>query len=260
MTIVKQHAPGSVSWVDLMTPDPEGARKFYEDLFGWSFKIGAKESNSYTMCCVGSNEVAGMAAQPPGTKQRSAWTVYFASDDIEASAKKIRRLGGQVVTGPLDVMAEGRMLVAADASGAVFGVWQAGRHPGATRIDEPGAMAWREVNVRDPRIARSFYTQLFGLEAREMPIPDMNYLTLHLGEQTVGGILRMGEQWPAEIPAHWMTYFAVDDIEVALKRVAAGGGQLHVSPFDTVYGRLAVVTDPWNAAFAVLKMAEGAAS
>jgi hypothetical protein len=40
MSEVTSYAPGTPSWVDLMTSDPEGARGFYGELFGWDYEIG----------------------------------------------------------------------------------------------------------------------------------------------------------------------------------------------------------------------------
>ncbi|HYT25105.1 MAG TPA: VOC family protein, partial [Actinomycetota bacterium] len=46
MAEVKSYAPGTPSWVDLMTSDPEGARAFYGELFGWEFEIGGPETGN----------------------------------------------------------------------------------------------------------------------------------------------------------------------------------------------------------------------
>lgn len=257
MTTIHQHAAGTVTWADLMTPDPEGARRFYRALFGWDFSVGPAETGHYTMCQVQGDNVAGMGQLPPGAPFPSAWTIYFATPDAAASAARITALGGQVMMGPMDVMQEGRMVVAMDPCGAAFGLWQPGRHQGAGRVDELGAMCWREVAVRDAAAARGFYTALFGLEARPLGAPGMVYETLHCGDQTVGGIMQMDEHWPADVPAHWMTYFAVEDADAAAGRVTAGGGKVCVPPFDTPYGRIAVVNDPWGATFSIMKMAQG---
>jgi uncharacterized protein len=254
MAKVNGHAPGSVTWVDLMTTDVEAARRFYGEVLGWSFDIGPPETGFYTTSKVQGDNVAGMGQLPPGAPFPPAWTVYFATVDVDASAARIRELGGQVMMGPIDVTEEGRMLVAMDPCGAAFGLWQPLRHTGAQRVDEPGAMCWREVNVRDVPAARAFYTALFGLEARPLPDPAMVYETLHLGEQTVGGILFMNEMWPKDVPPHWMNYFAVDDLDAALERVKAGGGKVVVPPFDTPYGRISVITDPAGAVVTLMKM------
>jgi predicted enzyme related to lactoylglutathione lyase len=40
MSEVSSYEPGIPAWVDLGTNDPEGARRFYQELFGWEFQVG----------------------------------------------------------------------------------------------------------------------------------------------------------------------------------------------------------------------------
>ena len=51
------------------------------------------------------------------------WMTYLATADADATAAKIKGGGGQLVMEPMDVMDAGRMAVAVDPAGAVFGVW-----------------------------------------------------------------------------------------------------------------------------------------
>ena len=63
----------------------------------------------------------------------------------------------------------------------------------------------------------------------------------------------MNEQWPEEIPAHWMAYFAVVDADAAARKVAELGGTVSVEPFDLPdVGRIAVVNDLEGAVFSVM--------
>ena len=50
---------------------------------------------------------------------------------------------------PFDVFDAGRMTVAQDPTGAVFGIWQAGEHHGAELANEPGSVTWNEVQTPD---------------------------------------------------------------------------------------------------------------
>ena len=52
-----------------------------------------------------------------------------------------------------------------------------------------------------------------------------------------------------------MGYFAVDDTDVAIERAVAAGGKLLVPAFDMQYGRMAVLSDPYGAAFSIVKLA-----
>jgi predicted enzyme related to lactoylglutathione lyase len=198
--------------------------------------------------------VAGMMplmqeGQPP------AWSTYVAVEDAEATAGKVRDSGGQVMAEPMDVMDLGRMAIFADPSGAVFGIWQAGTFPGAGFVNESGAVLWNELNTRDPDAAKDFYTGVFGWETRDFGGGDPPYLTVHPGgaERGVGGIMDMRGRVPDEVPAHWMVYFAVDDVDASAAKVKELGGAVTLEPTDIPQvGRVAIVHDPHGAHFAVI--------
>lgn len=246
-------APGTVAWVDLQTPDLSAARKFYGDLLGWSFVGGdTPEMGFYVTAQRNGRNAAGLARLGEGSPFPPMWSVYFAAENADDVARRVAEGGGQVVVPPMDVMEEGRMAYFSDPTGAFFGVWQGKRHQGAQVVDEPGAMVWHEVYTRDATRARRFYTQLFGLEERRLDSPAIEYWSLHRGEQTVCGLMQMTEQMPPETPAHWNTYFAVSDVDQSEKQVVALGGKVRQPAFDTPYGRMTAVADPFGAAFCLL--------
>lgn len=63
----------------------------------------------------------------------------------------------------------------------------------------------------------------------------------------------MRDVFPAEMPAHFLVHFAVQDCDAAVGRVIRLGGRIQAPPFDTSYGIVAVVTDNQGASFAVLQ-------
>jgi predicted enzyme related to lactoylglutathione lyase len=253
MATTSAHEPGTPAWLDLMTPDLEAAQKFYGGLFGWTFTVGPPETLYYTMCKLNGKNVAGMGKQPEGPPVPTVWNLYFLSKDIEETTRQIIEKGGKIVVKPHDVMDEGRMAVCADPTGAVFGLWEGKAHQGAAVIDEPGAMTWHEVNTRRGETARDFYAKVMNLEPRKMQGVDIQYWSLHRGEKAEVGVLQMDDKWPEGVPAHWMNYFAVADTDGAIKKVSALGGVVKVPPFDTPYGRIAVVSDPMGATFSLVK-------
>src|SRR4051812_5037615 len=68
----------------------------------------------------------------------------------------------------------------------------------------------------------------------------------------LAGMVRMDEHWPAEVPAHWMIYFAVTDCDAAAVRAAELGGTVSVPPSDIPAGRFAVLGDPQGGFFSVI--------
>jgi hypothetical protein len=254
----KPKLAGLPCWVDLMTSDAEGARKFYAALFGWTYETEGPDTNHYSMCKKSGQNAAGLGPQPPNMQSPPAWSLYFRVDDADKAAAAIKEQGGQVVMGPMTVMEEGRMAIASDPTGAFFGLWQPKRHNGFEVESQHGGYAWTEVLTRDVARAKDFYSKLFGLEPHRLDAPDMEYYTLHKGSEIAGGIMQLSEQFPPSVPPHWAVYFAVDDTDAAVAKITELGGSIKAPAFDTPYGRIAVVADPQGAVFSIIKLAPAA--
>lgn len=174
---------------------------------------------------------------------------YLSSADADATATAIEAAAGTVLTGPLDVMDQGRMLVARDPSGAVFGVWQPRSHRGAQLVDEPGSRAWSELVTPDHAAARRFYPSIFAYQTEDMDIGAAEPYVLF----KVAGMMAAPPGLPPEAPSSWMTYFAVADTDATVGRVQSSGRGLLFGPQDSEYGRFAVVSDPQGAVLSVIR-------
>jgi hypothetical protein len=193
--------------------------------------------------------------QPP------AWTSYVSVAAADAAASAVKEAGGNVVMEPMDVMGLGKFALFADPTGAVCGIWEPGTFPGAGRVNEPGALAWNELNTRDIDAAKSFYGSVFGWGFEDQDMGEMGvYTILKLGEEMIGGMLDITGRVPEEVPAHWLAYFAVEDTDAAVEKVRSSGGDVPFGPVDIPAGRFAVVKDPHGAVFAVIQMPEEAAA
>jgi hypothetical protein len=119
------NAPGAITLNQLNTPDPESAQRFYEGLFGWRTEEMAGGDQPYWGIYNGDRVNGGMMQLPADAPAPPHWLVYFGTDDVDADAGRIADAGGQVLVPPVDVPG-GRVLVAQDPQGAVFGLF-AGR-------------------------------------------------------------------------------------------------------------------------------------
>jgi predicted enzyme related to lactoylglutathione lyase len=240
---------GTPCWVDLSVPDVEAAVAFYADVVGWTFVDTGPDYGGYQIAQLDGRAVAGIGPTMQ-EGQPSAWTVYLASDDIDATAALIGEHGGTIFAGPMDIAGNGRMLVAADPTGAVFGVWQQTGMIGSAVVEEPGAFVWDDALLHDVEAGKRFYAAVFGFEyaplgpeAGDVPA---GYETFTVGGRPGGGIGGM-MGGPAGTPSHWLAYFTVADIDVAVGEVGDGGGTVLMSPEDTPFGRIGVVVDPFGA-------------
>jgi predicted enzyme related to lactoylglutathione lyase len=156
----------------------------------------------------------------------------------------------------MDVLDAGRMAVFLDPTGTPFSVWQPGQMPGAGILREPGALTWIELMTRTPETAAEFYPRVFGWTVRESHDP-MPYTQFGLDGDDFAGMMRMaGDQWPADLPDHWLVYFQVEDAVATCERAQSLGGTISVPPSDVPgTGRFAIMGDTTGAYFAIIQMA-----
>jgi predicted enzyme related to lactoylglutathione lyase len=261
---VPAFAEGVPCWLEAQLPDVEAGKRFYGELFGWTFGAagaadGVEGSEGVENADVpdvpdvpdvssvwavwarqDGRPVAALAPKRDG-RMPTVWTVYFATPDVTALARRVNAAGGQVITPPAWVGTLGATALAADPEGAVFALWQPGTHPGFGRRHEPGTFCWAELYARDTGAANSFYADLFH-DALFGPgaVPDF-------------GRAPVSDVFPAEMPPHFLVHFGVRDIEAVLGTVGRLGGRVQAPPFDASYGRVAVVTDDQGASFALLQ-------
>ena len=253
MSKISKYANGTPCWVDLGTSDVPASIAFYKGLLGWEIEMGPAEMGHYSMAMVGGENVAAIADQQ--TPGQVYWTTYLAADDVDATVAKARAAGATVLVEPMDVMTFGRMAVIADTGGAPVSFWQAGEHKGAGRVNEPGTLCWNELNTRAVQESLAFYEAAAGLRGNRIANGDGDYYELQVaGGHRVAGLLPIGDSWPAEIPNHWMVYFAVDDADATAARCTELGGQVQMGPTDIPPGRFAVLTDPQGGHFSVIKL------
>ena len=71
----------------------------------------------------------------------------------------------------MDVLDVGRMAVFTDPQGAVFSVWQAGTHPGAELVNEPGTWSWSELLTTDVEAAKGVLRRRVRLDHQHRRAP-----------------------------------------------------------------------------------------
>jgi predicted enzyme related to lactoylglutathione lyase len=147
------YEPGTFSWVDLGTADPDGAKAFYAGVFGWEFEdMPAGDRGTYTMCRLDGKDVCAIARQSEQEREQGVpahWSNYVTVDDIDTRAPRIGELNGQLIMPPFDVLEAGRMALASDPTGAVFAMWEPRSHIGARLVNAPGALNWNELATGD---------------------------------------------------------------------------------------------------------------
>jgi uncharacterized protein len=249
------YEPGTPSWVELSgTPDMDAAEAFYRELLGWEIpeQPNSAQLGGYRRAQLNGRDVAGASlAMQDG--QPCEWNTYVSVEDAAATMAKVREAGGTVIVDTMDVMGMGKMAIFNDPTGATIGVWEPGTFAGAELVNEDGAFGWNELGTRDVPAARDFYGAVFGWTVEEEEMPGMGtYYVWKDGDQVRAGMIDMTAMSPPEALPHWLVYFNVADADAAVETAKAAGGQVLNGPIDIRVGRLAILTDPQGAMFAVL--------
>jgi predicted enzyme related to lactoylglutathione lyase len=245
MSHVSENQPlGTPTWVDLGTPDLARAQEFYSAVLGWDYD---DRSRDYSMALLDGRRVAGLSGSGEGSQ--FWWNVYLATDDAAATAERIRSAGGKVLHGPEDMFDLGVMAVAEDVVGAPFSLWQGKEMVGCEAVNEPGALVRSDLSTSDPKRAREFYAAVFDFTLDtndELPGMDFTFLRRPDGHE-VGGILGNDHA----LRSRWSTTFEVADTDATATTAINAGGKV-VDVEDMVYGRFAVLLDPFGAEFSVI--------
>jgi predicted enzyme related to lactoylglutathione lyase len=245
------HEHGTISWTDLATTDQDAAKEFYGALFGWEYDDQPIDENTtYSMAKLGGKSAAAISPQQPDESEQGIpphWNVYVTVDDVDAASEQAGEHGGNVLAGPFDVMDAGRMSVIADPAGAVLCLWQAKSNIGAEIVNAPGALTWADNATTDAEAAQKHYGDVLGWSYEQVS-EEPPYWVVKNGERSQGGMTVP----PEGVPANWFPYFAVEDVDAAVKQAEEGGGKPFMGPIDVPNGRLALILDPQGAVFAVL--------
>ncbi len=251
-----EHVNGAPCWVDMTSADLDACKPFYTALFGWSFEEMGEEFGNYNIVSIGDGVVGGAMQHNPdfmGPEAFSVWSLYFSTNDAEATLKKAEELGGTITVPPMEIPTQGVMAEGTDSTGVNYGLWQPSGLQGTANFGEHGFPAWFELHTRNFAKAGEFYSRVLGtdLGANEMG-EGMEYHTLDIDGEQKAGIWNVSGVLPDSAPEGWNIYFFSDDPDASIAAAKEHGGTVIMEPEDTEYGRMATVADPAGAVFNII--------
>jgi predicted enzyme related to lactoylglutathione lyase len=245
---------GRFVWYELITTDLAAAKDFYREVVGWTARDALSPNLAYTIFTSGPVSLGGLMDLPAEARAMGAtprWMGFVAVANADATADRIKRLGGAVYVPPTDSNI-GRVSVVADPQTATFGLVE-GLKLGpsqAARPAEPAHVGWHELLAADWEKVFSFYGDTFGWrKAVTESGSTETYQLISAGGRTIGG---MSNKRLIEPVPYWLNYFSVDDLDAAAGRVKRAGGQIMEGPLEVPGGNwIARCRDSQGAAFAL---------
>jgi uncharacterized protein len=255
MTVAVSTLLGRPLWYELMTTDMKAAETFYKNVVGWSTTPFEGAPQPYTMFNrSGQIPIGGLMTKPDEVQAPPFWAMYVGVPKIEEAAAHIKRLGGSEMSPIIDIPTVGRMQMMTDPQGAAFYIFQPARTDQQPEgAPEVGEASWHELMTTDAAAALKFYTEVFNWQPSEtMDMGAMGkYYMFNRPHGMIGGMMNKPPQL-AQVPPNWGIYFRVPDVNAAVERIKANGGQILNGPMEVPGGDIIVnAMDPQGAAFSL---------
>ena len=254
---------GQFIWYELITPDVDAAKAFYDSVVGWNIDSQSNFPNGYRM--IGRSDGKSAGGVLPLTQEmqqhgaRPVWLSYIYVDDVDDAVRSIEQARGKTFMPPFDIPGVGRVAMVADPQGAPFYVMkpippegQPDAKSDVFSVDQPQRVRWNELSTSDQDGAIRFYTSQFGwTQEGGMPMGEMGeYKFINHDGVMIGAVMRKPPQMPLTA---WTYYIGVDDIDRAAKAVTDGGGRILHGPMEIPGGEYSLnAMDPQGAAFGLV--------
>ncbi|MDQ6828098.1 MAG: VOC family protein, partial [Gemmatimonadota bacterium] len=243
-------------WHELLTTDPEAAKKFYQTATGWTTQLFADAGMPYTMWLAGETPVGGLMDLPKNLRDMHVpphWLTYIGTPNVDDTLAKAVKLGAQQMVPAMDIPTVGRFAVLGDPQGAVFAIFTPA--PNSRPMQDPpmGGFSWHELVTTDYEKGFDFYSTLFGwVKTTAMDMGEMGVYQMfgRSSNEPMGGIYNKPKDMPA--PPNWLPYVLIADINKGAESVKSKGGTIMHGPIEVPTGDWIVMAmDPQGAAFAL---------
>lgn len=251
---------GMPCWIELSTPEPERAKEFYRNLFGWEYETRSEHGD-------GSHEIALRDGFPVAgireSRGDSSWRLYLAVDDVVADGHRAEKLGATAIDEierPGHIPGIGRKTVLMGPGESEVGLlepedsWQ-------FDVGLPGTLMWPELVTIQAHLADHFFREMFNYSSEQFGTEHRSdYAVWYLGDESVLARVSMIREYiTPETRPHWLLYFGVSPevgTDNLMHRAIELGARVRVDPYDSSLGRTAVLRDPTGARFAVVDASE----
>ena len=244
--------PGKFIWFDLATVDIEQQKKFYADVFGWTFKKIGEGDAQYTLIKNGERNIAGLfQVKPPQDVRIGAlWIGLMSVTDPNNAITKTKNAGGSVHTPVTSLAERGTYALLRDPEGALFGVLKSASGDPPDHEIASGDFFWMDLFAKDMQRAARFYQQLVGYEVIADETNAQRTFLRSADKYRAGIVPRPDEA----NRSGWLPYIKVNNVAATLKKVAAAGGQIMVEPDKSLLdGNLAIFADPEGGIIGIVK-------
>ena len=245
--------PGKFVWRDLMTDDVSAVKKFYSELFGWTYLDVGESDNNYSVVLDDGKPIAGIfkLRDVDAEHKYSQWISYLSVADMNQAVKYTKASGGSIYKEPFELPNRGVVSYVFDSQQAVLAFVKSSS--GDPKDGDPvyNEWLWTELWTNDVDKSINFYSELFGYNHKKFNTKAENkYHVFEKEGKPRAGVVKIPFEY---VKPHWMPYIAVKDPTEIVKKVEQLGGTVYLGTEGISGNNAAIIADPSGAVFTVQK-------
>jgi predicted enzyme related to lactoylglutathione lyase len=242
---------GKFIWWDLMTDDIPAVKKFYSELFGWTYMDVADGTKDYVIILHEGKPIAGMfnLRDVKAEHKYSQWISYISVPDINQAVNYTKQSGGSIYRESFELPNRGTVAYIIDPQNAVLAFVKSSS--GDPKDTDPiyNEWFWTELWTNNVDNSSNFYTELFGYNLKKFSTSADNlYYVFQNENKPRAGMVKI----PFEnVKPHWMPYIAVKNPSEIVNNVEKFGGTIYVGQQEIARKDAAIIADPSGAVFTI---------
>ncbi len=238
------------TWLDLVTPDMEQSKKFYGEVFGWTFTETTVNGIKNALIKKGSS-VIGSIYEVKKAKS-SIWMpgASVSETDLKSKTESLVKKGAKIAIGPVNIPGRGKQVVFEGSQGEEFSLISGNKyHDNSMRNKMDGTVMGAEFWSQDVPAAKSFYQFAFNVTLTQEDHGGKPYWSFYRGENKLAGMINNPI---TNQGAQWVSYFYSSDPASIATKAEKLGAYIVAAPSPQVrHGQVAVVQDPNGAIFCI---------
>ena len=248
----REQLTGKFVWYDLFTHDLQTTGTFYQELFGWTFTDTEPANAMVKTINLEGVPIANAVKIDPLKKNtnESAWLGYVSVPDVDKAVEQVKLLNGTIYKDPGDLPKRGRIAIAIDGQGAIFGLVNSPSGDPPDPVDRQNGFIGSELWTTDLDKAIALYTALAGYELNVVEVgAGIKYHLLTRDSVPRAGLARIS--WDGDKP-NWIPYIAVQDVPQTIAQAEKMGGRVLINASEEMRDNpLAIIADPSGAVFGI---------
>lgn len=237
---------GNIVWYNLVTPNIETSKKFYGNIFDWTFTDINSKGQKFAI--IKHNDIAIGSMLEIANADASIWLASISVNNIKEAITRYTKNGGRLLIEPFNVMKTGEQVILEGPDGEKIAYINNPASPVSTINNGPNQWIWTELWSNNPAESKLFYEKVWNVEVSESEVKGNPYWYFEKDAKKVAGMIKN----PAEgTKTQWVPYVNITDINKLHQKLKDQNVNIMLAPKNAEKGAILVFQDPNGATLCV---------